>query len=76
MLQSIFTGSFFIFLALGAAIPESECCRRSPEQYTDIFTALPRHEGHEADAIAERAANDVLVGYGVGTCLSSSSYYN
>jgi hypothetical protein len=68
MLRSIFTGSLFIFLALGAAIPESECSRRSPMPQTDIFTAVPRHEAHEADAIAERAANDVLVGYGVGTC--------
>ena len=68
MLRSIFTSSLFIFLALGAAIPESEYYRTSPEQHTDIFTAAPRHEGYEVDAIAERAASDVLVGYGVGTC--------
>jgi hypothetical protein len=68
MLRSIFTCSLFIFLALSAAIPESECYRRSLEQHANIFTAVPRHEGHETDTIAERAANDVLVGYGVGNC--------
>lgn len=51
-------------------MPQSQrvsATRRFSEPHTDIFTVAVRHEGHEADAIAERVANDVLVGYGSGS---------
>jgi hypothetical protein len=68
MLRSILTGSLFVVVALGAAIPDSELYKWISSPYTDKSTVASRSQAHEADAILERAAvNDVLVGYGVCT---------
>jgi hypothetical protein len=44
--------------------------RRPLESRINIFIVAARHGGHEADAIAERATSDILVGCGVGACQS------
>lgn len=67
---------FSSFWRLVPQSPRVSATRRFSEPHTDIFTVAARHEGHEADTIAERSANDVLVGYGVGACRSSPRYCN
>jgi hypothetical protein len=61
-----------LFSPFWLLVPQSlrvSTTRRSPELHTHIFIVAARHEAHEADAIIERATNDVLVGYRVSSYL-------